>query len=802
MRYYFVDRKTKIKKFDDLSILNGNKPGTKFSVRFPKKEIYCFQLALICECDCEIKSVKVSGKGKYTCINTDGIDNKGQRIFSLLPKMKKDNILPLFIMMNYTNADITDDNVQIQISYGEKTDRLTVEIKLTEEYVENFGYNDLKRLSRLEWLNSDKAIDEKVPKPFLPIKNNGLVFEILGRRITFGENALPERIESYFSESVELCDNVQCELLKEAVKFNAQNADFKIIDIQNQGSNAIICSMADDENFCIKIKSVLRYEGSIDFSITVNAKKNIIFDNLSFSYCLTDYAARYMNGFSKIGGKYENFSDSFRKGKQFDCLFCGNINTGIRVKFKAENYVRPFCNIYYHNRELEIPKTTWDNYGNGKIDVCGTNVCFNIGEYKLQKNETRHFNGELHITPFKAIDYKKHYETRYYQDEHLKNIDDDIKEAANLKFNYITYHHGTPVNPYINYPFVENKALKAAVEKAKEKGINTKIYYTVRECSNHMEEIFAYKALGDEIIVQKKGDGVTWQGGDISPWIKEYFGENVIPAWKVHFDPEIYKSDDDAAMIVSPGSRLENYYIEGLEWLVKNIGIKGIYIDDTALGRCALERARKILEPCGGLIDMHTWNHHNDWAGNPSSLNLYTEILPFIDSMWIGEDFEMSNTDADFIMTEMSAMPYGLTSQMLGRAKNIYVGLLYAMNIRFKWCDYTYEVYRLWDDFEIEESKMYGYWHSQNPVYTGDDDVKCTVYLKRDKAMLCLYNFSLTDEKKIKLNISSDLLGFDYNREFEIPEIKGYQQSGKSDAEKNVKLSARGGMVLYVSQKQ
>ena len=71
-----------------------------------------------------------------------------------------------------------------------------------------------------------------------------------------------------------------------------------------------------------------------------------------------------------------------------------------------------------------------------------------------------------------------------------------------------------------------------------------------------MAEVFVYKALDNEIIIRKKGDGATWLGGELTPWIKEYFGENVIPAWKVHFDPEIYKSDDDAAMIVSPESAM------------------------------------------------------------------------------------------------------------------------------------------------------------------------------------------------------------------------------------------------------
>lgn len=797
MKCYFVDRSIPIKKFEEISFLDNFEYGNEFKVNFSKYEIYCFQLAILSSENGEINYVKTSGNGKYTCINTEGINNCGCG-YTIIPKIYKDEIKPLFIIFDYTESELKSDSVTIEICINNEIQKICVEIQLSDEIVENKGFNDLWRLSRLAWLNSDKAIDNIIPKPFIPIKNNGLVFEILGRRITFGENALPEKVESFFDEGINLCPEKQCDLLDEPVLFSVPDAVFKIKEIRNDKNTAEIISVGSSNDCELRVITILRYDGSMEFDIMIKSLGNVSFDNLSFSYGLTEYAARYMNGFSKTGGRYEDFCDGFAKGKQFDSLFCGNVNTGIRVKFKDENYIKPFCNIYYHNKELVIPEKTWNNNGIGKISTIGRRVSFDTGRYSMCENEVRCFKGEIHITPFKAIDYKKHYGVRYYHNEHLKNVYDDIDEAEKLGFNHIIYHHGTSVNPYINYPFVENNALKNAVDIAKGKGINTKIYYTIRECSNHMAEVFAYKALESEIIVQKKGDGASWQGGEMTPWIEEYFGENVIPAWKVKFDPDIYESDDDAAMIVSPGSRLENYYIEGLDWLVTNIGIKGIYIDDTALGRKALERARKVLERCDGLIDMHTWNHHNDWSGNVSSINLYTEILPYINSMWIGEDFDMYKSDADFIMIEMSAIPYGLTSQMLGGIRNFYAGLLYAMNFRYKWADYTDEMYKLWDDFGIEESEMLGYWHSKNPVYTDNENVVCTTYLKKDKAMICLYNFSYESEK-FNIILNEKEIGFDASDVMHIPCISGYQEQGVLMLRDELRLEGRGGKVLYIN---
>lgn len=43
--------------------------------------------------------------------------------------------------------------------------------------------------------------------------------------------------------------------------------------------------------------------------------------------------------------------------------------------------------------------------------------------------------------------------------------------------------------------------------------------------------------------------------------------------------------------IVSTGiSRWHNFYVEGLNWLTKNVGIDGVYIDDLAFDRNTMKR--------------------------------------------------------------------------------------------------------------------------------------------------------------------------------------------------------------------
>ncbi len=139
----------------------------------------------------------------------------------------------------------------------------------------------------------------------------------------------------------------------------------------------------------------------------------------------------------------------------------------------------------------------------------------------------------------------------------------------------------------------------------------------------------------------------------------------MIPAWQVHYRSGPHKGDDDIAFIIQPDSRIENYYIEGLQWLVDQIGIKGIYIDDTSLDAVTLRRARKVLDQVGGLIDMHMWNHEEARAGDAACVNIYADILPFLDTLWIGERPDCRKLPADLHPHQVSGLPYGNTSQML-----------------------------------------------------------------------------------------------------------------------------------------
>lgn len=801
MKLYYVDRKTQIKHFTDLSFLEQYEETNSLSLRVPAKENFVVQFALLPEKETEIREIHISGHPEMYCLNTQIVDKFGKS-FQKAVELKKQTIQPLFFILpaNPQNAHKREEiKIHFVTDCGEN--EVTLAVNYTDDYVENGGYNDLQRLSRLNWLNSSRFLNEEVVPPYtVSIVNNGTI-QILGREIQIGENGLPKAISYYFDEGINLKSTVQKSLFSAPMRFKIGNEAVTYEPVQykqNKGTVNLVCKGCS-ASVEVLVEGVLHYEGFIDYRITLKSKENFTAENIALETTLHPDCAEYMNGLGAVGGKSHNLQYKWTSENHHDCLYVGTVNAGLRLKWKAENYQKPLVNIYYKNLPLVVPKTTWDNAGKGEIDFLKqadyAKIIAQTGVYPMQKGEERSFNFEVHFVPFKNIDYKKHYKVRYYHDNHLTDEIKDVREASKRNLTHMVVHHGNRVHPFINYPFVEVERLKHLVDYAKTQNIGVKVYYTTREHSNHMAEVFAYKALGDEIILRKKGKGYTWRGGT-DKWLTEYFGETIIPAWKVTYRWGKYRNDPDVSFIVKPNSRLDNYYIEGLDWLVQNIGIKGIYIDDTAMDRTTIERARKVLQQTEGLIDMHMWNHEEDRAGNVSCMNLYTELFPFLDSLWIGEGYPYKKLSPEYLLTEVSGIPYGQTSQMLQDGGNPYIGMLYAMNNRYGWgVKKAHKIYRLWDDFAIQESEMRGYWHSQNPVDTGEENIKATVYIKKHEALLCLFNFS-NDSKTVDLKIDVSKLGFTPKT---FAEVKiGKDRHQKIQIEKPIRLQAKGGKIIYL----
>ena len=123
----------------------------------------------------------------------------------------------------------------------------------------------------------------------------------------------------------------------------------------------------------------------------------------------------------------------------------------------------------------------------------------------------------LLITPVKPLD-PAHFSQRYY---HLgpNPIEDVLKCEANI----INIHHGYEINPNINYPFLHTDTLGAYIAAAHERDVKVKIYYTLRELTNHVAEMWALRSLGHEVLAPGSGGGY--------PWLREHLGRDYQCSW-------------------------------------------------------------------------------------------------------------------------------------------------------------------------------------------------------------------------------------------------------------------------------
>jgi hypothetical protein len=233
-------------------------------------------------------------------------------------------------------------------------------------------------------------------------------------------------------------------------------------------------------------------------------------------------------------------------------------------------------------------------------------------------------------------------------------------------------------------------------------------------------------------------------------------------------------------------SRWHNYYIEGLDWVARNIGIDGLYLDDVAFDRTTMKRVRKVLDRNrpGALIDLHSANQYNPRDGFASSANLYLEHFPFLNRLWFGEYFDYNGSGPDYWLVEMSGLPFGLMGEMLQDGGNAWRGMVFGMTARLPWAGDPRPLWKVWDDFGITASDMVGWWVDGNPVKTGNPDVLATSYVRKGEGkgrpasvLIALASWA-KEPVDVRLKIDWKALGLDpKTASFKAPAIEKFQDA-------------------------
>lgn len=725
--------------------------------------------------------LNITGISGAVCYNCKGRDYLGAE-FTKQVTLKKGETKRFWCSVeNAGDAEITLLNEKNEILCSEK-----IVVSFTDKIRED-AFDNIYDLSRIKWLNSNLAINHEIPSPFIPLKYENKRINILGREILLNDLGFPKSIKSYFNQGLKICDK-ETEILKSEFLLNIGNEIFtnREFDTTAIDDKVLITAKNESENFIMQVIATYEFDGFSEYKVELTAKEDVASEVL-LNIPISEKATKYFIGLGRTGGKFDKNLD-WKWNVEFnqDNFWVGDVNAGLKVKLKGANYVKPFVNIYYKHQKLNEPES-WGNFGNGGVKYVDDKFIAYSGKKTYKKDEKAYFNFDLMITPLKEIDLKKHFSMRFYHK--LFDANEWFDKAKVGGANIINVHHGNDLNPYINYPFFETEELKKYVKKCHENDIKVKAYYTIRELTIHLPEFKVFRDLEHEIFNERTVYDIFYWQAETDKWIKDNVGEDVIPAWKQDLKGEKYKNQFDSAIITDGQSRICNFYIEGLKYLLDTVDLDGIYVDDVAFDRNTMKRVRKILDQKEGrLIDFHTCNHHLDHMAKNNCANLYMELFPYIDKLWIGEGFDYDDVTPEFWLVEMSGLPYGLMGEMMDTG-NQYRGLVFGATNRYGWQTNKSDPINIWkifDKYNLEDAELIGWWDERNSVKLSNDFIKASEYVVGDKKYVALANFSNEDQIT---NFS--VLGA---KGYLVPELDRFQDAIKITD----KITIKGGCGLFV----
>lgn len=747
-----------------------------FNGQADKGEYYVFQLGVWAarsnvenlHVDFSALTNKATGEqipaSSFTCFNTEGTDVTGT-VFEKNCSVDKGKVQALWVgtqLPEHLSAGTYQGTVTVSAANAESK-TVQVSLNVSENVIANHGDNEPWRHSRLRWLNSQIGFDDEVIAPYTPLVMKDKTISCLGREIKLSDLGLPEHITSYFKETMTGIGTNGRSVLAAPMELAAdggawENLNFEITK-HKQGAIAWK-ALNQNSRFLMDLEGEMESDGNIAYKVTLVAREDASVEDVALRTHLASGVGRYMMGLGEKGGYCPNdLRWKWDVEKNQDAVWVGDVNAGIQIRLYDNKYERPLNTNFYHQKPLHMP-VSWCNAGNGGIDIHnaadGTRINAYSGKRSVKKGDRLYYYFNLALTPFRPIDTDKQWRERYHHNYEF--LDGIQKRGANV----INIHHANAINPFINYPFLRTKEMKAYIDGAHARDMKVKIYNTVRELSNSCVEMFALRSLGNEIFSEGPGGGFSW--------LQEHLDQNYIGAW---FVPGL----KDAAIVNSGISRWHNYYLEGLDWLMKNVGIDGLYIDDLAFDRMTMKRIRKVMNRTnpGAMIDLHSANQYNPKDGFANSANLYLEHFPYLDRLWFGEYFNY-DFPPEFWLVEVSGIPYGLMGEMLEGGGNPWRGMLYGMTGRSPRVD-NGPLWKLWDSFGMQNSEMIGYWVKDNPVKTGSEKTLATVYSHMgDKALISLATWEDTDVK-VKLSIDWAKLGLDPSKvTLHAPAIENFQQ--------------------------
>ena len=303
-------------------------------------------------------------------------------------------------------------------------------------------------------------------------------------------------------------------------------------------------------------------------------------------------------------------------------MWFGSTKAGLRLQLKGEDPLW-WAGSPYDSGSSPTPPDSWNNEKQGGITAFhnGTVLAYS-GPRPMTPGQSISYIFSLMVTPVRPFDLQERFRERWAQLSGPSNY----SKLAGAGVTVVNMHQGNEINPWINYPYLTNIAMKYAADACHKLGMKYSVYNTMRELSDRCSEYFPMLSF-NETLVPGVGGGADW--------LQEHIRSGYLPAWSNPVNPvlnslQVPNPDplegpflQDAGMRVRALSRWNNYYIAGLRQIMRDYGADGIYLDEIAYDRTTMLRARKVLGNQGKI------DHHADhgFVSHSPVIN-YMELYP------------------------------------------------------------------------------------------------------------------------------------------------------------------------------
>jgi hypothetical protein len=713
------------------------------------------------------------------CLNTGGTDWLGRK-FSKVISVPEGDIQALWMGFDVPKSlpvGTYMGTVTI-LAKDAKPRHVQLYFQVLSSIAKNGGDDNPKNLTRLKWLDSTIGLDDLVVKPFTALKVKGNVVSLLGRRVQFGATGLPKSIKSGETEIL----SRPIALVVDSANRSHPWKSLRTTTLHSAPGALTRETRWSTDSLSASCVTKLEADGYTNYRIAVSATKTTHVSDIRLEIPIRRDVATYLMGMGKEGGyRPAAWSWSWKDGFANNLVWIGSVQAGLQCKLKGPEEAWDLF-------KLSSTPDAWNNSGHGGCSISdqGDDTVLlkaYSGPRTLKAGQKLNFNFGLLITPVKPLDpahWHQRYDHEFVSPEHAK------ANGATV----INIHQGNDLNPFINYPFPKAQQMKAYVADAHSKGMKVKFYYTVRELSNRVAEMWPLRSLGTEVFTDGKG------GGD--SWLQEHLVDHYTPAWHTPLnDGEV-----DAAIATVGLSRWHNYYLEGLHWLVQNVGIDGLYLDGIGYDREIMKRVRKVMDRTrlGCLIDMHCGNSFQPQYGLNSPANQFMEHFPYISSLWLGEGYDY-NRSPDYWLIEVSGIPFGLYGEMLQDNGNPWRGMVYGMTARYYSGANPKPIWQYWDQFGIDKAKMLGYWSPNCPVKTSDPNVLATAYVRNGKTLISLASWA-PKAVTCKLSIDWKALGLNPDKvSIQAPGVDGFQRSTRFSDLDSISIEPGHGWMIEIANR-